>query len=98
MHVFTSTYKGLKHLPLFLQSGAKINISDASCPERIVTVTGAIDQIHKAFNLICTKFEDIRVSCSVLCLFMLISCSKLRYESTYGTAMERLLTVKVLTI
>ena len=42
-----------------LQSGAKINISDASCPERIVTVTGTTDQIFKAFTMICKKFEEV---------------------------------------
>lgn len=40
------------------ESGAKINISDGSCPERIVTVTGPTDAIFKAFNLICKKFEE----------------------------------------
>lgn len=40
------------------ESGAKINISDSSCPERIVTVTGTTDQIFKAFSMICKKFED----------------------------------------
>ncbi|ELT90806.1 hypothetical protein CAPTEDRAFT_1308 [Capitella teleta] len=39
-------------------SGAKINISDSSCPERIVTVTGTTDQIFKAFTMICKKFEE----------------------------------------
>lgn len=39
-------------------SGAKINISDGSCPERIVTITGTIDNIHKAFTMICSKFEE----------------------------------------
>ena len=43
----------------FLQSGAKINISDGSCPERIVTVTGSTDAIYKAFTLICNKFEEV---------------------------------------
>lgn len=43
----------------FLQSGAKINISDGSCPERIVTVTGHTDSIYKAFKLICNKFEEV---------------------------------------
>ena len=43
-----------------LQSGAKINISDGSCPERIVTVTGHTDSIYKAFKLICNKFEEVR--------------------------------------
>ena len=45
--------------PVFLQSGAKINISDGSCPERIVTVTGSTDAIYKAFTLICNKFEEV---------------------------------------
>lgn len=40
------------------ESGAKINISDGSCPERIVTITGNTDTIHKAFTMICKKFED----------------------------------------
>ena len=41
------------------QSGAKINISDGSCPERIVTVTGNTESIFKAFTLICNKFEEV---------------------------------------
>ncbi|KAK5650877.1 hypothetical protein RI129_001906 [Pyrocoelia pectoralis] len=40
------------------ESGAKINISDGSCPERIVTVTGSTSAIFKAFTLICKKFEE----------------------------------------
>ncbi|XP_076324541.1 poly(rC)-binding protein 3-like isoform X2 [Tachypleus tridentatus] len=40
------------------ESGAKINISDSSCPERIVTVTGATDAILKAFTLIARKLEE----------------------------------------
>lgn len=40
------------------ESGAKINISDGSCPERIVTVTGSTEAIFKAFTLICNKFEE----------------------------------------
>ncbi|VDM39764.1 unnamed protein product [Toxocara canis] len=39
-------------------SGAKINISDGSCPERIVTITGNIDTINKAFSMICNKFQE----------------------------------------
>ncbi|XP_076456197.1 poly(rC)-binding protein 3-like isoform X3 [Babylonia areolata] len=39
-------------------SGAKINISDGSCPERIVTVTGSIETIFKAFTMISNKFEE----------------------------------------
>jgi len=41
------------------QSGAKITISDGSCPERIVTVTGSTDSILKAFALIAHKFEEV---------------------------------------
>ncbi|XP_066150564.1 poly(rC)-binding protein 3 isoform X4 [Euwallacea fornicatus] len=40
------------------ESGAKINISDGSCPERIVTVTGPPNSIFKAFSLIAKKFEE----------------------------------------
>ncbi|XP_070174649.1 poly(rC)-binding protein 3-like isoform X9 [Littorina saxatilis] len=40
------------------ESGAKINISDGSCPERIVTVTGSIETIFKAFTMISKKFEE----------------------------------------
>lgn len=41
------------------QSGAKINISDGSSPERIVTVTGCTESILKAFSLVAQKFEDV---------------------------------------
>jgi len=40
------------------ESGAKINISDGACPERIVSITGNKDNIYKAFTLICNKFEE----------------------------------------
>jgi len=40
------------------ESGARINISDGSCPERIVTITGSTEAIFKAFNLICKKLEE----------------------------------------
>ncbi|VEN44245.1 unnamed protein product [Callosobruchus maculatus] len=42
------------------ESGAKINISDGSCPERIVTVIGSTSAIFKAFTLICKKFEEFQ--------------------------------------
>ncbi|KIH48524.1 KH domain protein, partial [Ancylostoma duodenale] len=41
-------------------SGAKINISDGSCPERIVTITGSLATINKAFAMISNKFEEVR--------------------------------------
>ena len=51
----------VKHFYVFFvfQSGARINISDGSCPERIVTITGTTDAIFKAFNLICKKLEEV---------------------------------------
>ena len=44
------------------QSGARINISDGSSPERIVTITGNTNGIIKAFDLICRKLEEVYVS------------------------------------
>ncbi|XP_055341932.1 poly(rC)-binding protein 3-like isoform X2 [Paramacrobiotus metropolitanus] len=42
------------------ESGARINISDGSSPERIVTLVGNVDNVSAAFKMICTKFlEDI---------------------------------------
>ncbi|XP_062303101.1 poly(rC)-binding protein 3-like isoform X1 [Osmerus eperlanus] len=41
-----------------LQSGARINISEGNCPERIVTITGPTDAIFKAFAMIAYKFEE----------------------------------------
>ncbi|GAA50475.1 poly(rC)-binding protein 2/3/4 [Clonorchis sinensis] len=40
------------------ESGARINISDGSSPERIVTITGTTEQISVAFTLMSQKFED----------------------------------------
>ncbi|NXY50265.1 PCBP3 protein, partial [Ceuthmochares aereus] len=45
-------------LPFLLQSGARINISEGNCPERIVTITGPTDAIFKAFAMIAYKFEE----------------------------------------
>ena len=47
------------------ESGAKINISDGSCPERIVTITGTLNVINKAFAMVCNKFEEV---CALLLL------------------------------
>ncbi|KAF0312996.1 Poly(rC)-binding protein 3 [Amphibalanus amphitrite] len=41
------------------ESGAKINISDGSCPERIVTVMGTSEAIFKGFQLITQKLEEV---------------------------------------
>ncbi|XP_059422631.1 poly(rC)-binding protein 3 isoform X4 [Carassius carassius] len=40
------------------ESGARINISDGSSPERIVTITGQSEVIFKAFAMIAEKFEE----------------------------------------
>ncbi|XP_069767980.1 poly(rC)-binding protein 3 isoform X2 [Narcine bancroftii] len=40
------------------ESSARINISEGSCPERIVTITGPTDAIFKAFCMIANKFEE----------------------------------------
>ncbi|XP_051871450.1 poly(rC)-binding protein 3 isoform X11 [Pristis pectinata] len=40
------------------ESSARINISEGSCPERIVTITGPTDAIFKAFSMIANKFEE----------------------------------------
>jgi len=42
-----------------VQSGARINISDASCPERIVTISGTTPQIVDAFSMISRRFEEV---------------------------------------
>ncbi|XP_054942449.1 poly(rC)-binding protein 3 isoform X10 [Physeter macrocephalus] len=45
------------------ESGARINISEGNCPERIVTITGPTDAIFKAFAMIAYKFEEDIVNC-----------------------------------
>ena len=39
-------------------SGAKINVSDSSCPDRIVTLSGTLDEVYNAFSMICSRFEE----------------------------------------
>lgn len=40
------------------QSGSRIHISDGSSSDRIVTVTGNLNSIYKAFNLITAKVQE----------------------------------------
>ncbi|KAJ8014566.1 hypothetical protein DPEC_G00041580 [Dallia pectoralis] len=40
------------------ESGARINISEGSTPERIVTITGPTEGIFRAFSMIAEKFEE----------------------------------------
>ncbi|NWR81708.1 PCBP2 protein, partial [Centropus unirufus] len=42
----------------FLQSGARINISEGNCPERIITLAGPTNAIFKAFAMIIDKLEE----------------------------------------
>lgn len=46
------------HLPPF-QSGARINISEGNCPERIITLAGPTTAIFKAFSMIIDKLEEV---------------------------------------
>ncbi|XP_016422035.1 poly(rC)-binding protein 4-like [Sinocyclocheilus rhinocerous] len=41
-----------------LQSSARINISEGSCPERIITITGATECVFRAFTMITLKLEE----------------------------------------
>ncbi|NXM08401.1 PCBP3 protein, partial [Tyrannus savana] len=50
--------RGFPHRSLCHLSGARINISEGNCPERIVTITGPTDAIFKAFAMIAYKFEE----------------------------------------
>lgn len=42
-----------------LQSGARINISEGNCPERIITLAGPTNAIFKAFAMIIDKLEEV---------------------------------------
>uniref|UniRef100_A0A3Q0S9V9 Poly(rC) binding protein 4 n=1 Tax=Amphilophus citrinellus TaxID=61819 RepID=A0A3Q0S9V9_AMPCI len=41
-----------------LISSARINISEGSCPERIITITGPTDCVFRAFTMITFKLEE----------------------------------------
>ncbi|CRK96034.1 CLUMA_CG009473, isoform B, partial [Clunio marinus] len=71
------------------ESGAKINISDGSCPERIVTVSGSTSAIYKAFTLIIKKFEEeIRemTGCSIQVASEMLPNSTERAVTLTGTS------------
>uniref|UniRef100_A0A8C3IZY0 Poly(rC) binding protein 2 n=1 Tax=Calidris pygmaea TaxID=425635 RepID=A0A8C3IZY0_9CHAR len=42
------------------ESGARINISEGNCPERIITLAGPTNAIFKAFAMIIDKLEEVR--------------------------------------
>ncbi|XP_063177717.1 poly(rC)-binding protein 2-like [Chroicocephalus ridibundus] len=43
------------------ESGARINISEGNCPERIITLAGPTNAIFKAFAMIIDKLEEVRL-------------------------------------
>uniref|UniRef100_A0A7N6FJ00 K Homology domain-containing protein n=1 Tax=Anabas testudineus TaxID=64144 RepID=A0A7N6FJ00_ANATE len=43
---------------LLHHSSARINISEGSCPERIITITGPADCVFRAFTMITFKLEE----------------------------------------
>lgn len=53
-------------VPLPVQSGARINISEGNCPERIITLAGPTTSIFKAFSMIIEKLEEVRLACYTL--------------------------------
>ncbi|XP_041081551.1 poly(rC)-binding protein 4-like isoform X2 [Polyodon spathula] len=40
------------------ESSARVNISEGSCPERIITMTGSMDAVFRAFTMITLKLEE----------------------------------------
>ncbi|XP_016126189.1 poly(rC)-binding protein 3-like [Sinocyclocheilus grahami] len=65
------------------ESGARINISEGNCPERIVTITGPTDAIFKAFAMIAYKFEEVLVGYN----------SGARINISEGNCPERIVTI-----
>uniref|UniRef100_A0A8C8FYZ2 K Homology domain-containing protein n=1 Tax=Oncorhynchus tshawytscha TaxID=74940 RepID=A0A8C8FYZ2_ONCTS len=58
VHFLPTEIKGETVKKMREESGARINISEGNCPERIVTITGPTDAIFKAFAMIAYKFEE----------------------------------------
>ena len=63
--------------PCVFQSGARINISDGACQERIVTITGSPESIHTAFTLITKKLEEVRMCVHTVWATILQICKEL---------------------
>ncbi|KAM6977070.1 poly(rC)-binding protein 4-like isoform 3-T3 [Aplochiton taeniatus] len=40
------------------ESSARVNISEGSCPERIITITGSTESVFRAFSMITYKLEE----------------------------------------
>lgn len=64
-------------MDLCFQSGARINISEGSSPERIVTITGPTEGIFRAFSMIAEKFEEVQWrNCAKHAVFTNVVCRK----------------------
>lgn len=46
-------------LVLYLQSSARITISEGSCPERITTITGSTAAVFHAVSMIAFKLDEV---------------------------------------
>ncbi|MED6259430.1 Poly(rC)-binding protein 3 [Ataeniobius toweri] len=46
------------------ESCARVNISEGSCPERIITITGSTESVFRAFTMITYKLEEVGVTYS----------------------------------
>ncbi|KAA0192399.1 Poly(RC)-binding protein 4 [Fasciolopsis buskii] len=44
--------------PVRYSTGASVKITDGSSPERIITVSGSVQQVTNAFECICRTFEE----------------------------------------
>uniref|UniRef100_A0A3B3HJY3 Poly(rC) binding protein 2 n=1 Tax=Oryzias latipes TaxID=8090 RepID=A0A3B3HJY3_ORYLA len=58
MHGKVRSSKGESVKKMREESGARINISEGNCPERIITLAGPTTAIFKAFSMIIEKLEE----------------------------------------
>lgn len=61
-HASLHAWSDLTRSSLSVQSGARINISEGNCPERIITLAGPTTSIFKAFSMIIEKLEEVSFS------------------------------------
>ncbi|XP_074126353.1 poly(rC)-binding protein 2 isoform X4 [Sminthopsis crassicaudata] len=57
-YLFLGLQKGESVKKMREESGARINISEGNCPERIITLAGPTNAIFKAFAMIIDKLEE----------------------------------------
>lgn len=71
-----------------LQSGSRIHISDGSSSDRIVTVTGNLNSIYKAFNLITAKVQEVSRSSATHFVVKYEQESNIKFSSSSNVKME----------